>query len=210
MAMSVQWHSFSSQVALGPPLRGRPPVVRLVADGDELPLARLAAQQCFWHLSLTELREVARHFRWQVGSGTTLFDVLFSMVQCALGGVDSSIMAVLSLRLASLQCDGSLECTEELVQLDEAAKLMEPSDAGEVEATKAKAQTNKQVFAAFSSSFKERRARVRTIAKPKASGSGRSKNATAVSLRISVDGEIEQAHAKQYMPPNSFVWQART
>lgn len=55
-------------------------------------------------------------------------------------------------------------------------------------------------------SYRSRRAQIR---KKTTSADGKPKRAARKALRVPADGRIPQAQAKQFMPPQSFVWKAR-
>lgn len=127
VARTVVWKPWSAQVSEFPLAVGEwRPVIRLCITSPEMPLAELAAKQCFWALDRTALRMIGDHLSISLNPSGDLFETLMAMVQGILGASEAECMAIVAKRL--VQGSGQHDITEEFLQIDEAAKVLQQED----------------------------------------------------------------------------------
>jgi hypothetical protein len=184
----------------------------MVLGPDEAPLSVVAARNAWWSLDLASLKEVAGHLQLPVPAQSSLFDALVIMVRGVLQNTEEEALAILAQRLVSL--DGGQECVQELLEVDEAAKVLTFEDEKvlkkEQEAGKER-QNNYHIFAAeYVAKKKAVRAAAQGVA-PKASAKGKAKAAAKPAPRrlpARMGTNMSQQEAKEWMPPGSYIWKS--
>lgn len=142
--------------------------VRLIIDGGEVYLMTLAAQQAWWDLSLTQLQGIASFAGIPFAKHSNLFDTLSSRTAHVLSASLEEVLKVLRRRLVSLQSDTTIDCADEVLQLEEATKVLEPSDEQTVQSEKKQATAAKESFRNFAGQYRQKAAEVRAAAKAQA------------------------------------------
>jgi hypothetical protein len=75
IARPVAWKGWRGQLVSNPGLEKLSPGVRLLTTGPEESLVCVAARQCYWKLTFSELCDVAAALGWPVASASTLLEV---------------------------------------------------------------------------------------------------------------------------------------
>lgn len=213
-AIAVAWRSWMWQWQNLPGVRGQVgPAVRLLVDGVEKDMKIVAAESAWWKLSVSTLHNLCGPLGIGVEAGSGLFDTVFSMTQAVLQTTDEQTLRIVSMRLPMMQTDAGDDLGEALCELDEAVKTLEPNDAEEVAKVKVQHGNKRSAYTTFCEHFRERRASVQKSAPATSVGKKKkqaTRNAVAPRLRLPEDGRIPQSDGKRYMPPDSYLWKARS
>ena len=102
---------------------GLSPKIRLVVTSGPLPLLTIAAQQCFWDMTLAFLNKLMKYKDMEPPSNTgdpcsTLFSMLKQILDCS----DEDVVSILCKRLAIN--DQKTVFAEELINCDEGIELL--------------------------------------------------------------------------------------
>ena len=121
-AKRVQFHSVAYQAEHFPMARF-PPALRLFVESEELPLIDIAVAAGFWDLDATTLGKVASVLGYDVSQETSLMRKLFALTKSITNKSDAAVMKHVASRLKSFGGE-DLECTEILMNIDEAASCL--------------------------------------------------------------------------------------
>lgn len=132
-AIPYEWRSPLWQWALHPACQGefrscRPGAaqVRAVPVAEADTLLRTAARFAFWHFNATQCRQIGTYVGVSMPpAGSSLFDVVFTIVQEVLQLSDADSLLVTAARFGHVEPDLNYD---EFIELDEAYQLMRRDD----------------------------------------------------------------------------------
>ena len=205
VARPVVWRSWSFLNLTYPALAlTLQPGVRLFTDGPADELATVFAKQGWCNLDVDDLDEVAKSLKLPHRDGDTLFSRLQAMTLAQLGCDAEAANRHLRTRLVSLYPDDMY--MQELVEVDEAAQMLEREDQKEVEKEKKTCDSRTTKYKSFAAEYLRA---VQTLKKdaPKAK-KPRTGDSTGVK-KLPADGRIKQADARKLLPPGGKVWKSR-
>ena len=179
--------------------------VRAVLDGPEVSLKVQACRDAFWNLDSSQVRMLAHYLGVALETRASLFDMLMAIVMRILGISEAEALELLGMRLRST--DESPAVTE-LLQLEEAAKLLHPRDEELLIKEQRKQRDKKEEDDLFRSEFAARRKAARVAAAKAAPKPLRRLGAKPPSLRLPAHEVLDHATAKTMAPPKSYVWRA--
>ena len=172
--------------------------------GEQKPLIELAAECAFWNMSRTQLVHIAGYLGRDLSDPTSLFAVLHDLVKGLLGRNDAETMRILSLRLCDTeQCN---EWTQELLEIDAAADLLEKSDQEALHSEQDAAVAQMEVRSAFRDAFARRR---REDAEKAKAAAPKAKKKKVEAAKARMPTELEQQEAKRWLPPHASIWRGR-
>lgn len=206
-ACAFKWRSPAWQAAALPSGAKRlAPAARAVPEGPPAALLTIAAQYAFWEMERSFVQKLGKHIGAVVPDGSSLLETLAIVVQHVLQCDLDRAMEVLQRRMAVLDLGG--QWCDELMEVEEAASLLDRHDSAVMTQQKARATQGKEESKAFRQAYVARR--------QASSGSGASKgrkhatmSAKSLGLRagrIPPIGTIPHSQAKQWAPPKSSVW----
>ena len=182
------------------------PAVRAFRAGPTTKPLILCAQAAFWDLPRSVVEMVTEELGLRVDSAMDTFDVLWMTMKHILKESDDAIFEKMEKRLGSIM--DTKAGAEEILLVDEAAQCLAQEDRkgllDEQEHIREKVNEQKD----FRSSYRQRRQAHRT-GKPGSKKGGKKmiwKGPNEVPRR----DHIEQSEAKRLMPPDSYLWRART
>lgn len=167
------------------------------------PLPKLLAANAYFELPRSLLHELAGYLGHELPPGSSLFETLFGLVQAELGLTDSQVLDIIRRRLGRLDCENDLNAA--LLQIDEAADLLERSDVQVLHEEQRSLQIERESRRALVSEYKARRSDV-----TKAAAKGRAKAKAKAVLAPRLDSTIEQRNARQLIPPHASIWRGLT
>ena len=188
------------------------PCVRMFLKGDADTLEVIAARSAFWTLDLASLMDVAGHLGAPVPSGSSLLDSLLIMIRHVLQNTEEEAMGIIAQRLVAL--DGGQECVQELLEVEEAAKLLTNEDEKVLKQEQEAGQERRNRYQAFAAEYSEKKRAARAAAEAASSSSrarGRPKGAAKAAPRqlpAKMSIAMSQAEAKEWMPPGSYIWKS--
>lgn len=185
-----------------------PVAIRAVAaeenEGEESLLC-VAAKQAFFSLPKTWLIQLAKLRGVNLSGGTSLFDMLYSVMGGLLDMQDEQLMHFLGRRMSTYAQQERF--AEEFAELDEAAELLERQDQQKVKQEKQSHETLKEQASTYTQAYV---AKQRDLRQQKKNGGSRSK-AKVKTIRIPrfPDHDIELETARALAPPGSSLWMSR-
>ena len=181
-----------------------------IIEGDKpVPLQVIAAKQAWWDLGVETLKSVASHLQIKVAPKATMWDTLMTMTMKALGVDEEGATAVLARRV--VRKPGDRSAVEELLQLEEASKLLTREDEADLEKQQAKQKQLAEQDTEVYREYKEAKDRFReTKRRQEASSSGKRGKAKAApkKQRLPNPEVLDHARAKVLTPPNSLIWRS--
>lgn len=145
--------------------------LKALAIGQPGPLLKIAAQRGFWDLGATALHMLAKAANIDMRS-SSVFDMAMGLVQGILEVDETAALDILAQRM---RYDTSA-CTPELLELDEAADLLDADAKEECKRQQNDAIKTRQRFAEFEGAWqKKRKAVVKVAAKAEAKANARKK-----------------------------------
>ena len=98
-------------------------------------LRQAATREAFFDMQVTDLRLLAGHFKCEIASGATTYELVESLVmQCLPGATEEDLYVIMSKRLLERSLG-----LDELMQIDEVLDVMDKDDVREVAECKKKA-----------------------------------------------------------------------
>lgn len=171
------------------------------------PLMKVAAAHGFWTIPKAYLVKLCDLMGLDLGSGSSLFDICFSLVQfCGGGQTDEEIMTCLKHRKV-LMTWGVGCVAEELMEVDEASAMFDKDEQGEFQEEKNEAKTRLGELSSFRQGWKQKKEVIRSKASSSGSGGQRSRKKAAVGKvtvprrQLPTDCDITQEPAKEFLPP---------
>lgn len=159
------------------------------------------ARQCFWSLGRTSIEKFAGLRGAVIPEGSTLCEALIIAIQAILPGVsDDEVLQILQLRLC--ENDASSSLTEALLEVDDAAELLNRDDSQRLAQEAKSARSSRDAGAEFSKQYSAFHERVRPAAKPRARPSGKKQPRLPAS--------ISHSEAKKHIPPGTSIWRGLT
>ena len=181
---------------------GSPPALHAVAFGPPLDILKLCARNAWWKLERAVLSDVAELEGIDISGATSTFDVLLVLTKVVLGVADEEALVILQQRLKAL--DGATTCADDILAVDEAAQCLREEDVQELKSTQKKAADHQAHLETFQQQFHCKAAIVKAT-DPRGNGP----KIKWKGPKVVPAGHLSQAQAKQYMPPNSYIWRAR-
>lgn len=203
-----QWRSWAWQAAkLGEArLDQLLPGVRPVCLGRTAEsVLHAAAESGWWQLPRATLLAIADEIGIMYDEGTNMMELLSMMTKQVLGCNDEKCMSLLERRLtAPLR---AAQVNSAILQVDEAQACLREDDFIELTKEKKRVENQVQEEADFRRQFHERASRVRNVKAGKRGGISGYKGPRKLP---DPTAHMSQAEAKKLMPPNSYLWRART
>ena len=173
------------------------------------PLKVVAAQNHWWSLALPDLKVIAAHLGIQLQPKSGLLDALITMTMDVLQCSEENALDIVKPRLKpSKHPDTS--AVDELLEMDEAAKLFTKEDEEVLEKEQKKHREAKERTEDFARDYQEKRKTARD-ARGAASSSGRKGGKKAQQLQQQVmpsADELDHAKAQALLPPGAYIWRA--
>ena len=211
-ARSFVWRSplFLSCVFTNSDYQWRQEVHAILRD-DVVPLQVVAARQAWWELGVETLKTVASHLGIKVAPKATTWETLLAMTMKVLGVDEEHATAILASRVTRKTGDKS--AVDELLQLDEASKLLSREDEADLEKQQAKQTKLAEQETEVYREYKEAKVRLREARKKqeaRAAGSGKRAKAKAAPKRQRLPNPevLDHARAKALTPPSSLIWRS--
>lgn len=181
------------------------PAVRFIRRSEVAPLLKVAAQSAFWSLGKPWLRQVAAELGLAVSDGTTMMDLVWTLVRSITGSDEEIVADLVEKRVAEMH--RQVESNDAgYAHVEELHDCLEVRDEEEVEKKVSEWQEDqaelKQVIAEFSD-------KVKTLPNRRRSGK-LVNNAGKRYPRALPRGQIPRDVAKALSPPGSYLWRART
>ena len=186
-------------------------------QGEPKPILQVAASQAFFQLPRTSRTKVAKDIcRLEVPKASSIFELIWMMVQGVLQSSDAETLAIAQLRCCHQR--GQDACQKELYESNECEDLMEQYDKDDLKKARDKAIALEEEVASFKEAYRQKKDQVAPpgpAAKRAARGrpmKGAAASSTAhefVPRPFPTDARsIEQQEAKLFLPPNSFIWRS--
>jgi hypothetical protein len=176
-----------------------------------MPLLELAARSAWWDMDLAVLRTLSTRLRLEVSQDVTLLEQLCRMTHKVLPSLSQEdILAIVSQRLHRSP-DDELDCSADLLDIDEAAKCLEKEDMELLGKEQVALESRHAVRTAFGSQYREAKAKLRNARAAKVAQGSRKAKAKASATRVLPPAMhmLSQSDAKQYLPPGGYVWRNR-
>lgn len=205
-AHSPAWQSLNIQAETGPALPG---ALALIASGNPSPLLEVAARAGFWALGKTWLETLGDYIGNPVGSGSTPFEVLQSMVAASLPGIsDEELLLCLERRLVKMQ--HIVERSDAgLAEAPDISDFLEKQDVQRAKDEAATLRDTTMDLKEFRDAYREQAAKVRPIRM----GVAAARVAAACGRRFPKNmpvGTIPHSDAKLLAPVGPYVWRNNT
>jgi hypothetical protein len=197
LACSLVVRSWYWQHQSCPFLRAGRPAIRLFATDVPAPLQMVAAMNAFWSLSRTDLGDFAKLWHIPLEVGSSLVDVLFTMVLHITKKSEVEVMDILHKRLVYAEVKN--QWSAELLEIDAAIQCLEKQDQEVVEAEKVKSSVATATTKDFLREYKNKRAAVELKVK---AAKGKKKLFKALVMPF----EMTHAEAKAFLPPGTSIW----
>ncbi len=210
VARAFAWRSVAWQHTRLPlaPRAWRSQVRAIVETSRDRPLANIAADQAWWKLDVSALKDVAKNLGIAVPGQASLMDTLLCMTKAVLGIQEEEAMALLGSRLVALKSDAPV--VEELLEMDEASRLLTREDEQELAKEQKRQRAEQEAHDEFAESFKEVKRRHRAAEEKKKTGKAgdAKKNKKAKQETLPPADVLDHSVAKKFAPPGSYVWRA--
>jgi hypothetical protein len=128
-AITYTWKAPHWQRAAFPASCALPLALRAVSVAGRAPetLIQCAARQAFWSIEKTTLLKLGSFLGYVISHSASLFDIVFAMVHLSLPALsDELVLKITCSRVAAYARTG--QWSEELMQVDEAVEVLDPSD----------------------------------------------------------------------------------
>ena len=191
---SVLWQSINMPVAHRPK---HPRLLPVIQEGPG-PALVVVAREAFFSMTKTQVLDFAKLLPLATQPGDKLCDVLFAVVKKLCKCSDAEALALISKRLAVN--DVSASFAEALLEIDEAAQVMDKADVKLLKQAQEKESDNRDEHADFASDFRDSMARHRAAQPAARSDRGRRQPIRDIPDRISQD------EAKAMAPPGCYIW----
>lgn len=170
------------------------------------PLLEVAAWHGFWALGLPFVRSVAALVATPLNGATSLFDVLFAIVQHITKADDQTCMDMLLLRGAGMDPNAT-DCAEAILELDCATGQIDEEEKKELAQTQNETKASTDGYQTFLRAWRDKTRTMPSVSGGSKSGGGR-KGPTLGKYPSFPASMPSQAEAKQMAPPGSHVWVA--
>lgn len=196
-----------------PDLKAKRVALRAFVSSDTMPILKLAAKCGWWSLGKGLLESIAK-FVGISNPPAGLFELLLSLTKEVLGIEDNDVLLCLQHRMASMQNDGHKH-VDDLMKVDEAAVCLDEADRAEVKRQQKAAHVDERGRPEFNSQYRQRVGRLRSGGN---GGDGQAAKRRRVDARFGFKGPrslpvqplVGQSDLKHFLPPNSFIWKARS
>ena len=193
-ACTFTWKSHLWQVKnFSPKALPKGPRVLPVVDEGPAPLIKIAAKNAFWALPKSTVQDFAKLYSIQL-TGSSLCAVLHDTIQGILECSEKACMNIMMKRLAV--SDISLPFEEAVLDIDEAAAVLDPMDIPLLKQEKKVEESTKAERDEFVRDFGERQAQNR----------GAGSRGGGPPAQQPLPDRILQSHAKRFIPQGSYIW----
>lgn len=190
------------------------PAIRFFKEGPIEPVHKLACRAAFWSLSRPVIIDIAKYLGVGLPDGSGLLDVLTTMAVSVLGVSQEEALYIVHQRVVPLT--DATAFSDALMQVDEAAQLLDSNDLEEFSREQAAAKRSVSERESVSSDYRKRAAKVRESRERAAAEKGqpakRQKKGASRSgpTRMPPASTIPQSDAKVYIPPGASIWRGLT
>lgn len=178
-------------------LSKQPRLLPVVTVGPS-PLLHIAAHCAFWKLPKGVVVDCGKLVGAVVAASASLCQVLVQVVMKILGKSESQALDIVSQRLAAN--DDSQSFVEALLEIDEAAEVMDKQDLEQLTSEQKLARSERAEAEAFSKDFVDSRQRVAATQQKKQMSQS----------RRPLPNRIEQHEARRCTPPGASIWRGMT
>jgi len=204
---AIAWRSWAWQkLNLGAGINSQVVSIRPFVEMEPCSIMQLACRKAFWSLSKTVIKGLAEAKGISIESSATLFETLFAVIQDQLGTDDEATLVHVGQRLTAGEI--SSQFSEALLDIDEAAEVLETYDVRKVTQAQQDAREHESARLQFKREYGQRRTVVRdllakaAVKKGKAAAKAKGKKGDPPPL----PSTMCQKTAKQFVPPGSFIW----
>lgn len=213
IAVPIMFKSPAWQFAESVGARSLPVKVRAFAQSAEPePVLRIAAREAFWGADKSTLLSFARLVHCDIVGGSSLFDVLHSLVHFLLPELEPPELLRIVSRRASV-FKSAQQWSSELAQVEEAAEVLDRADEKEMQASRSRQGDAARELESFTREFSARAAAVRASAKAKAKPRARAKASGDQPVRSFPrklphwpEHSVDMAQARKLLPEGATLW----
>ncbi|CAK0797975.1 unnamed protein product [Prorocentrum cordatum] len=174
------------------------PGARVFATGSVTNIQKLAATNCFWNISSSDLGSIASYLKIPIPEGASLFSKLHTMICSLLGITSEAAMKFLCVRWS---CDeNDLEFAQELMEVEAAIEVLDQHDHDTAKQQIHAAETSVKAHEEFTEEFE---AKLLELARAKAGGK---KPKVGAGKTEKIPTTLTQKEAKKYLPPGASIW----
>lgn len=202
--MSFRWRSWAWQVRNTDALGRLPPALRPFVLGSPRSVLQVASESGWWQLPRSVLQKIAEHRGESLVAANSLFDAAWALTKSVSGASDETVFVAMERRLGSLLLQGTL--AEDVLQVDEASACLREEDRKDLQTEQQNIVARESVVADFTKCLKEKRGSARVTS----SGRQSKKKVPWKGPAQMPAAHLEQQTAKKLMPPDSYLWRART
>lgn len=154
-----------------PRLRGIAPMVRAfnALPSGPKPLLEIAAECSFWEVEKSALLRIASFIGLHMSSTSSLFDVVFGLIQRAKPGLNDEGVLELTQRRVALISD-RVQWADELLSVDEAAEVLQPGDIKQLRSEQMSMNNHKAEALNFKNDFRQK---TKMVAEARAKATGK-------------------------------------
>lgn len=172
-AVAYVWRPPSWQVATHPAMRELSPALRAFSSAGvaPMPLLTVAAECAFWDIERSTLVRLGGFVGAHIEPSMSLFDVVTGLIKHALPeATDERVITIMKQRVAMLSRKN--EWTDDLLEVDEAAELLQPGDVKQLRTEQKAARETQAETQKFKACYKERAKVIATKAAEAVAGAG--------------------------------------
>ena len=211
LARPFTWHSplYLACVYTNSPEWWRTKVQAIVGGSQDLPLKIVIARHAWLDLGVDILKRIALHLGVSVPVKASSWETMLVMTMKVLE-VDEEVATGILAKRVTKRTSGNA-CVEELLQMDEASKLLSRDDEEKLDQDKVKQRKLQAEEEEVFREYKEARVRMRQakVAQTKAVAKSKAKSkARGPPLRLPGADVLDHAIAKRFTPPGSLLWRS--
>ena len=216
VAWSFEWKSWYWQKITMPEwAKKQRPGIRgfLCNPTQQWGLMEVACNMAFWALSRTTILKFAKHWGIHPPKDSSLFQVLFIVIQSVLKTSNEDTMRIIQKRLVAEQ--GGEQVNECLLDMDDCSDLLEKTDVEALKSAKKTLEAKEDRHAQFRKEYLAKYhelwpAAAAAAPPPGPPAAGAAAAAAAAPSHLCWRIGLTQQEAKLLLPPDTSIWQSRS
>ena len=177
----------------------------IVGGSGTLPLKVVIARYAWLDLGVGILKKIAEHLKVAVPKTASAWETMLVMTMKVLSLSEEEATGILAARVTKKKGDA---CVEELLQMDEASKLLSREDEDQFDKDKARQQRKAAEEDEVLREYKEARVRLRQAKADQAKAAGVRKGKKPQVRRLPDISVLDHSTAKTFAPPGAFLWRS--
>lgn len=207
-AATFQWRSWLWQLTTLPIAMTKQVSVLPVLDREPLPVLHTMAHKAFWNMPRSDIVRFAALGGVVINEAASLCDSVLQAVQGILNVSDDQALDIVSQRVGQNDLPETWAST--ILEVDEAAQVLERSDMDLVVAEQREVARCRNAEASFVQAYRQRRFDAAARATTRPGKGGRRAQGKAKTAPAALPSSFDQRAVRQFCPPGAHIWKGVT